>query len=318
MKLVIFILAMSLMPTPRLAVADDIAAFWRTTLDQLAREPMDAKVEPSKEALPYQSFIVTLRSLGGVEVRGRLALPVQGEAAPKPWPAIITMPGYGGLQQGVMLSECQRGYAILQIFPRGQGDSADSYKIIGDKLTGQLDQPQGAYYQGAYADVIRAIDYAASRSDIDHDRIALVATSQGGGMALAVASLDPRVKAVVAHLPFLCNFPLAAKTPDSMVKRLLDHAARNDDAALHTLAYFDPYQLVPNLHSPALLSAGGKDQTCPIATIQSVFDRLHGDKTLKVYPDLTHTSCVDFYNLSWAWLDENFRHPKSSPAEAHL
>jgi cephalosporin-C deacetylase len=287
--------------------AKDIDEFWLKTRERLAREPMEAQIEPVSEAVPYKKFKVTLRSLDGVHVRAWLALPIEGEAEAKPWPVIVTAPGYGGAQQGVMLGECQRGYAILQVFPRGQGDSAELWKINGDKLTSHLEQPDGAYYQGAYADVIRAVDFAVSREDLDRDRIALVGTSQGGGIALAVAALDSRVKAVVAHVPFLCNFRLAAGTTNSLVKKLLDQAGRNDDAAMHTLDYFDPMQLAPQLHAPVLMSAGGKDEVCPMSTIQSVNERLSGTKTLKIYPNLSHTSCLDFYNLSWTWLDLNFR-----------
>lgn len=283
----------------------DIESFWRGTLAQLARVPIDAEVAEAHESVPYSSHVVTLRSLGGVRIRARLALPVQGEAPPNPWPLIVTAPGYGGEQQGVMLGDCQRGYAVLQVFPRGQGASAALGKVDGDKLTGHLNRPEDAYYRGAYADIIRAIDYAVSRPDIDPHRIALVGTSQGGGIALAVGSLDPRVKAVVAHVPFLCDVRLASRTP-SLVKRLLDQAGRNDEAALDTLDYFDPLRLVPRLRSPVLIGAGGKDDTCPPATIRSVYDRIPGPgKTLKVYPELRHTSCVDFYNLSWTWLDRH-------------
>src|SRR5690606_7952703 len=130
-----------------------------------------------------------------------------------------TVPGYSGRQVGIMQSECQRGYAILQVFPRGQGVSEKYYKLEGDKLTGKLDQPEGAYYQGAYADVMRMIDYIVTRPDIDSSRIAMVATSQGGGISLAVTALDKRIKAVVAHVPFLCNMRLAATMP-SLVKNL--------------------------------------------------------------------------------------------------
>ena len=229
---------------------------------------------------------------------------------------IVTTPGYGGTAQGVQLSECQRGYAILQVYPRSQGESADLWKIDGpDKLTWHLDHPDGADYQGAYADVMCAIDFAVLRDDLDHDRIAMVGGSQAGGFALAIVALDPRVKAVVAHVPFLCDMRLAVRTDRSLVKTLLDRAGRNDEAAMSTLDYFDPCELAPHLHVPVLISAGGKDTTCPQPTIQSLYDHLPGkEKTLKVYPNLTHTSCVDFYNLTWAWLDENFRHPGSSPA----
>ncbi len=285
-------------------VAPEVAAFWQQTRAALAREPMEAAVEQLSEPLPYRKFRVTLRSLDGVHFRALLALPVQGESPARPLPAIVTVPGYGGTQQGVMLGECLRGYAILQVYPRSQGESADLWKIDGpDKLTWRLAKPGGAYYQGAYADTMRGIDYLVSRPDIDAARIGLAGTSQGGGIALAVAALDPRVKAVVAHVPFLCDLRQSAVTPKCLVKDLLDRAGCNHEAALRTLDYFDPLQLAPDLRGPALISAGGKDETCPAATIRAVFDRIPGTKSLMVYPDLPHTSCAGFYGMTWPWLD---------------
>jgi cephalosporin-C deacetylase len=307
MKLALVILTSVLIGS---ASAQNIDEFWRATRERLAREPLEAKVDPVREPVAFSVYTVTLRSLGGAHFVARMSIPVQGESPAQPWPVIITVPGYGGEQQGATLSECQRGYVILQVFPRGQGDSAPLGRLKGDKLTGTLDGPEGAYYQGAYADVIRAIDFAVARKDVDPHRVALMGTSQGGGIALAVASLDDRVRAVVAHVPFLCDIRLAARTP-SLVKTLLDRAKRNDDDALNTLDYFDPLQLVTHLHAPALVSAGGEDHTCPLPTIRAVYDRIGSTaKTLKVYPKLRHTSCVDFYNLSWAWLDEHFRNRK--------
>jgi cephalosporin-C deacetylase len=288
--------------------AQDLQSFWQTTREQLARESLDAQVAAVAEPLPYRKFKVTLRSLGGIRFHAFLALPIQGEAPAKPWPVLVTTPGYGGRQQGLQLGEAQRGYAILQIFPRGQGDSTALWEIDGpDKLTWRLDQPGGAYYQGAYADVMRGLDFVQSHPELGRERIALVGTSQGGGIGLAVAALDPRVRAVVAHVPFLCNIRLAARTPGSLVQQLLVQAGRNDEAALRTLDFFDPLHLAADLKAPVLVSAGGRDDTCPAATIQSVVDRLPGRKTLMFYPDLTHTSSVDFYNLTWAWLETNFR-----------
>jgi cephalosporin-C deacetylase len=287
--------------------AQGLHAFWQQTLTKLAGEPVEATVvavDPKVEALPYRKFVITLRGLAGVHFRALLALPVQGESKARPLPAIVTIPGYGGTQQGVMLGECLRGYAILQVYPRSQGESEALWKIDGpDKLTWHVAQPGGAYYQAAYADVVRAIDYLVSRDDIDASRIGLVGTSQGGGIALAVAALDSRVKVVVAHVPFLCDMRTAARTPDALVKTLLDRAGLNNETTLQTLDYFDPLQLAPDLRAPALISAGGKDVTCPAATIRAVFDRIPGTKSLMFYPDLTHTSCAGFYEMTWPWLD---------------
>ena len=180
-----------------------ITEFWRATRRQLAAEPMEAVVEPLKDPLPYKKFRVTLRGLDGVRFRAYLAVPVRGESPAPPLPAIITAPGYGGSQQGVMLDECQRGYVILQVFPRSQGISEDLWKIDGaEKLTSGISYPKGYYYQGAYADMIRGIDFLVSRPEVDPERIAIMGTSQGGGIALAVAALDSRIRAVAAHLPF--------------------------------------------------------------------------------------------------------------------
>lgn len=284
--------------------AQQLNTFWLQTKQRLEKEPIEAKVESVSEPLPYRKFKITLRSLDGVYIRAFLALPVRGEGFTETLPVIISAPGYGGTQQSVMLSECQRGYAVLQVFPRGQGESEELWKLNGaDKLTMHLDKPNGAYYQGAYADVIRGIDYIVSRDDINPKRISIVGTSQGGGIALAVAGLDTRIKVVVAHVPFLCNFPLAARTTGSLVKKLLDKAKQNNDTALKTLFYFDPINLVSRLKVPVLLSAGGKDEVCPAATIQSVYEKLPGIKSIMYYPDLIHTSCTAFYNFSWHWLD---------------
>lgn len=297
------IVALGLM-TSGVLPAQELHAFWLQTLGRLAREPMEVVVEPLAEPVPYKKYRITLRGLDGVHFRALLALPVQGESKAKPLPAIVSIPGYGGTQQGVMLSECMRGYAVLQVFPRSQGESEALWKIDGpDKLTWHLARPEGAYYQGAYADVVRGIDYLVTRQDIDPARIGLMGTSQGGGIALAVTAIDPRVKVVVAHVPFLCDMRTAARTPNALVKNLLDRAGVNNEATLRTLDYFDPLQLVPDLRVPALISAGGRDEICPEATIRAVFDRIPGTKSLMVYPDLTHTSCAGFYEMTWPWLD---------------
>lgn len=284
----------------------DLDAFWKKTREELTSIPLDAKVEKVNEALPYKKYFITVRSLNDVTVAGYLTLPVRGEAPAKPWPVIVTVPGYSGRQVGVMQSECQRGYAILQVYPRGQGVSAKYHKLDGDKLSSKLDNPEGAYYRAAYADVMRMIDYIVTRNDIDSSRIAMVGTSQGGGISLAVTALDKRIKAVVAHVPFLCNMRLAATMP-SLVKRLLDKASANNEAALQTLDYFDPLQLASKIKVPVLMSAGGKDVTCPMPTIRSVYDRINSSKELVIYADLPHTSCNDFYNKTWPWLEKNFR-----------
>ncbi|WP_018625914.1 acetylxylan esterase [Niabella aurantiaca] len=283
---------------------EQIRAFWKRTLTGLSRVPVAAQVKKLKDSLPYQVFAITVQSLDRIRIAGYLSVPRQQSAKHAGFPVIVSASGYSG-DQGVQLKECLRGYAILQVYPRGQGPSEKYWKPDGDKLSTHLNTPDEAYYRGGYADVIRMIDYVVSRPDIDSSHIAMVSSSQGGGIALAVAALDHRIKAVVAHVPFLCNFRMAAAMP-SLVKALLDRSHNNNERSLATLDYFDPLQLADRIQIPVLMSAGGEDKTCPMATIQSVYDRIRSRKELKIYPGLKHEPSRDFYERWWPWLKSNF------------
>jgi cephalosporin-C deacetylase len=155
--------------------------------------------------------------------------------------------------------------------------------------------------RGQLNDVARRV-YLVSRPDVDAKRLGAMGTSQGGGMVLAVASLDPRIGSVVAHVPFLCDMRSAARMEGALVRRLLVKYDALTPAHLRTLDYFDPANLARRLKAPALLSAGGKDGVCPPSTVRAVFDKAAGVKSLVVYPDLPHTTSGDFYKMGWEWL----------------
>lgn len=166
--------------------------FWQETLSEVASEPLDAKVEPVKAYLPYFKYRVTFRSLGGVTVQGWLSKPAHLPAKQKRLPAIVTVPGYGGWQQGITLSECQRGYIVFQVYPRSQGESEKFWKIDGpDKLTWHISSPMNYYYRGAYVDVIKGIDYLLSRPDVDKSRIGLMGTSRAAVSFLLLQHWTP-------------------------------------------------------------------------------------------------------------------------------
>src|SRR3954451_23587867 len=151
---------------------------------------MDPEVEQVREPLPYRKYRVTLRGLNGVRFRAWMGVPVRGESPAQRLPAIVTAPGYGGTQQGIMLDECQRGYVVLPVLPRSQGESEALWKIDGrEKLTWGIGAPEGYNYQGAYADVIRGVDFLTARPEVDPGHIGLMGTSQGGGGAVGGGTL---------------------------------------------------------------------------------------------------------------------------------
>jgi cephalosporin-C deacetylase len=274
-----------------MSAAMDTDTFWRDTLRQLATVAVDAVVEPLREPAPYLQERITLQSLGGERIVALLARPITPPHTRLP--AIVTAPGYGGWEFGQMLAECQRGLIMLQVYPRLQGQSG-ALPDGPEKLLRGIDQPHGYYYQGAYADMVRAVDYLATRGDVDPQRIGAMGTSQGGMLTLALAALDPRIKAVVAHLPFACDMrhnPRFSKHDISTPQHLA------------TFDHFDPAMLAKHIKAPTLLSAGGRDDISPPQTIGAVFEQLRCVKCLHVEPELDHTSSIDFHHLSWSWID---------------
>lgn len=285
----------------------ELDAFWRSTLARLAAQPMNAKVEPLKEKLPYFVYRVTLTSLDGVPIRAYMSTPVDCIAngrTPRTLPAIVTGPGYGGWEFGQTLSECQRGYVVLQVFPRGQGESSELWKVRDGAEQAWVnhgkEKPEGFFYQGGYCDMLRGVDFLLTRPEVDPLRVGMAGTSQGGLLVLAAAALDPRVKACVAHVPALCD--LTHHPPKGLVPALAD-----DPAFARTWNWFDPWRLASRIHAATLLSSGGRDAVCPPASIHAIYNQLPGIRSITHYPDLIHTSSNDFYDMTWQWLARYLR-----------
>jgi cephalosporin-C deacetylase len=281
-------------------MSDDLRAFWDDSLRRLAAEPLEAEVEEIKRPVAYRSYRVRLRSFGGVPIRAYFSIPA-GELGGR-LPAVVVGPGYGGRQMSMDLNEALRGYAILQVYPRGQGESGELWRVP-PELEGQwlrvgAGAREGYYYQGGYLDLVRGIDWLLTREDIDPRRIGVLGTSQAGAIGIAVGAIDRRVAAVAVHVPYMSDM---RRNPN-----FAEHLGR-DEAFLRTYASFDPLSLAPLLTVPTLLSAGGKDPTSPPDTVRAVFDRLAGIRSLAWYPQQTHTTCADFYAMQWAWMERYVR-----------
>lgn len=290
---------------------DDLKSFWGTVRRELDDVPMNAEteaLEPEHDRL-VRTERVTLTGIGGVRFRAFLMLPDLGPEA-GPLPVAVYTPGYGGdTPHTAMAGLCyDKGIALLSVYPRGQGESRQYWQVPDGltKLTMGLEDPSEQYYRAAYADCLRGIDFLCSREDIDSDRIGVIGLSQGGGLTLATAALDPRVRCAVAHEPFLCNYPVAIETATTgPYLELINHFEQNPetkDQALATLAWFDPLNLAQLITCPTFISIGLVDTTCPPETIRPVCDRIRAFKGLIEIPGAGHGwyyACRDFDDL---WL----------------
>jgi len=127
----------------------------------------------------------------GDKLSGDLYLP-DGEQG-KPWPAVIQGPGFLGLKDAkhyILMFEklCAAGYACLCFDYRGWGDSEGK-------------QRGWVMPKWQIEDIRNGITYLQTRPEIDPNRIATYGSGgTGGGNAIYVAAIDPRVKCAVCYL----------------------------------------------------------------------------------------------------------------------
>jgi len=279
------------------ATPADFDAFWSKTLAETRAIPLGATFTPFDAGLTLvEVFDVTFNSYGGHPIKGWLILPRQRSA---PLPCVVKYLGYGG-GRGFPHDHLlwpNAGYAIFVMDTRGQGSTwskSDTPDPVGSEpahpgsMTRGILSPDTYYYRRVFTDAVRAIEAARSHAAVDPHRIALTGGSQGGGIALAAAGLDPTVKAVMPDVPFLCDFPRAVtitpRDPFPEISRFL--AVHRDKVAevFHTLTYFDGVCFAERATAPGLFSVGLMDTICPPSTVFAAYNAFAGkDKTINEY-----------------------------------
>jgi cephalosporin-C deacetylase len=283
----------------RSAVVDpeDFDDFWSSTLVESRTYPLDLVLVPVDSGLrTVDVFDVTFSGFGGHRIRGWLYLPKGVEG---PLPAVVQYIGYGGGRGHVYesLLWSAAGFAHLVMDSRGQGAfwrrgaTGDPVGPTGPSIAGMMtkgiDDPHDHYFRRLFTDAVRAVDAIREVPEVDSSRIAVLGGSQGGAMALAVGGLRDDVAAVVAYVPFLCDFHRATRITDALpFREVADYLATHRHAAdrvFRTLGYFDGVSFARRVTVPAFLSAALMDLTCPPSTVYGAFHELAGPKDIVLW-----------------------------------
>jgi dienelactone hydrolase len=138
-------------------------------------------------------------------------------------PAILNLIGHTDIAfrapsyQQLILNLVKKGFVVLAVDPIGQGerlqyfDSAAKRSVVGGPTTEHSYFGKQCLLSGSSAaryftwDAIRAIDYLASRPEVDASRIGVTGISGGGTQTSYVAAIDDRVLAA-APACYICGF----------------------------------------------------------------------------------------------------------------
>lgn len=115
------------------------------------------------------------------------------DAPQRPYRTIVQGPGWLGLKDSKLYVRYHEaltaaGFAILIIDYRGFGDSEGDSTVLSPAAQLQ--------------DMVNAVTYLTTRSDVDPDAIGVFGTGgTGGGNAVLLAATDPRIKVAVSQVP---------------------------------------------------------------------------------------------------------------------
>ena len=264
----------------------DFDAFWEQTLAELDQVPLEAVWNEIPEFSNERRTCYEVRypSWGGGISGGIISIPV----ADGKYPVCLQYMGYGA--------------PVYYFDPNAAADRIEFAVSVRDQGIYKGDQDRWIdrgiadkatfYYRGAFCDVKRAIDFAASLDKADPERMVAMGESQGGAFTFIAAALDDRIKAAAPAVPFLGDYPDYAKIVSWPVHEVFEQADKEGIARedlLKTLSYFDVKNFASRVHCPVYMAFGLQDPTCPPHTNFSIYNNLcTNDKRYFCVPTCGH------------------------------
>lgn len=264
----------------------DFDAFWERTFAQLETIPLELEWVEVPEASNQQrtTYDVFYKSLGGETAGCTVCMP----NAPGKYPVYLHYMGYGAEPFRFDPSGNPDRIEIL-VSVRGQG----IFKKASERWVSQgLESPETYYYRGAFCDVKRAVEFAASLEKADPDRIVALGESQGGAFTVIAAATDNRIRAAALAVPFLGDYPDYARIvswPMNQVFEGADQLGISREQLFRTLSYFDVKNFAPRVTCPVIMAFGLQDPTCPPHTNFAIYNNLGTpDKRFVCVPTCGH------------------------------
>jgi cephalosporin-C deacetylase len=281
----------------------DFDEFWDRGLAEMRTLDPQIELIPADFQTPYaECSHLYFTGVGGARIHAKLLRP---RHATQPHPAILQFHGYTGDSGDwtPKLPYVALGYTIAALDCRGQGGlSEDKGGVQGWTLRGHIirglddDSPDKLLFRQNYLDTAQIAKIVLEMPDVDPERVGAMGGSQGGGLTLACASLEPRIRRAVPMFPFLCDYKRVweidlAKEAYAELReyfRKKDPHHEHEDEIFTRLGYIDVQFLTPRIRGEVLMAVGLMDQVCPPSTQFAAYNRIESPKTLSVYPDFAH------------------------------
>lgn len=281
---------------------EDFDEFWDVALREM--RALDPQIELRPYPLKSHSaacFDLYFTGVGGARVHAKYLRPVR---VVEPHPAVLMFHGYSGSSGDWhdKLSYVSQGYSVAALDCRGQGgESEDVGNVRGNTHRGHIirgldDSPEKLLFRSIYLDTAQLASIVMSFPEVDPERIGATGGSQGGGLTLACAALEPRIKKAAPVFPFLCDYQriwemdLATNAYEELKTffRNFDPRHEREEEIFTRLGYIDNQHLAHRIQAEILMPVGLMDTICPPSTQFAAYNKIRSKKSLLIYPDFGH------------------------------
>ncbi len=280
----------------------DFDAYWARALAELDALGTEARLEPAEFQVPFaECFHLWFRGAGGARVHAKYLRP---KPPAGPHPAVLMFHGYtmSSGDWSDKLPYVALGASVAALDCRGQGGlSEDVGGVSGNTQAGHIvrgleDGPDKLLYRALFLDTAQLARIVMAMDEVDENRVGATGGSQGGGLTLACAALEPRVSRAAPVYPFLCDYrrvwemDLAERAYAELKKhfRLFDPTHEREDELFTRLGYIDVQHLCPRIRAEVLMTTCLLDDVCPPSTQFAAYNRIVSRKRMIVYPDFGH------------------------------
>ncbi|QGQ94813.1 acetylxylan esterase [Paenibacillus psychroresistens] len=286
----------------------DFDEYWSRALEEM--QAVDPKVElvPSSFTVPFADcFDLYFTGVRGARIHAKYVRP---KNVPQPHPAIVQFHGYSGSagDWNDKLIYASLGFSMISMDCRGQGGtSEDTGGVQGTTLRGHIirglnDVADNLLFRHIYLDCAQLAGIVMDLPEVDAARVGVIGGSQGGGLTLACAALEPRVKKLAPVFPFLCDYKrvwemdLAKDAYDELRTFFRNHDPlhKREDEIFTKLGYIDNQFLANRIKGEVLMAVGLMDTICPPSTQFAAYNKITTPKSLEIYPDFGHEGLPGF------------------------
>ena len=291
--------------TPR---PEDHDAYWQRALAELDEVDPQVELIPAEFQTPFaECFHLYFTGVRGARIHAKYLRP---KATDKPHPAVLQFHGYtahSGDWAG-LLGYVGAGFSIAALDCRGQGGlSEDTGNVKGNThhghiIRGLADGPENLLFRHIFLDTAQLARIVMDMPEVDANRVGALGGSQGGGLTLACAALEPGIKRAASTYPFLCDYQRVwemdlANNAYAELKtffRHFDPTHGREQEWFTRLGYIDLQYLTPRIGASVLMGVGLMDNICPPSTQFAAYNRIRSEKQLAIYPDFGHENLPGF------------------------